>query len=1106
MWQEFALDNFRKDDQVENKSSNGTIFTKETFGMLMVLFAVLCMVCLITKDAVLGQVGANISAFLLGALGYFAYPYFLLFAYYGVTLVIGKSIPFSKKTATFISLLFVLAVLLVHGITSARFGANSVNFSDLSYGKYLTACYDSGKSTATAGGVIAGVITFWGMRLFTYGGFYAVLGALIVVTVAGFVNYIRKGNTILKRGKVEVVKQQEVSSKPDSEQVSQQQEPTLQRYPNDPFYGVTDAPIKEEPKHKNPLFLADGADFNYLGKKEAPANIKLSNAGGGLYVAGVVEPKKVSPQDDLNAKLKYIKTPRTIDVEETLNRINNEPKKTSSSASVSSPIIRGEGKRVITTDYVPSQYQGFEDAPIIETPRVEAIPEDKPIGYNASTTDRAIDFNNRYIATPEVDEVDCATPEVADGIDEIFNREERATGSFSLINEIREKEAKKAEEARLEEERARLEEHNRLEALRKAEEEAKQREEQLKQEAERLERERLELEEQRRHEAEMKAELERLAEEEKRIKEEELKQQMQAQEDERISSINDVYFAGPEPTNEVIPEDKPERSRVIGFTSSQPKKIEKKQTDSVVTPSPLSSVMATAPVEELPEKKPEPINRPYYVPDFSILEDHKREGSTVVENHEANLHKIEEKLSHFKIPVEGKNYIQGPSFTRYEFSVSPDVSIRNVLKYDYDLMATLEVQDGVRILAPIPGKNLIGVEVANKVKTMVSLKEVLVETESKKHKKGSLMFAIGKNLIGEAIEDNLAKGPHYLVAGSTGSGKSVCLNSMLISLIMRYSPEDMKLILIDPKTVEFAPYEHLPHLVTDEIISDLKKVLAVLDWAIEEMERRYATFRACEESVVDIDGYNDTKDVVNGKIQRMPRIVIVIDELADLMAQIKRDIEGKIQRLTAKARSAGIHLVLATQRPSVDVITGVIKSNLPSRIAFKVMNFMDSQTILNEVGAEKLLGYGDMLYRNSGMPNCERYQGTFVSPVEINRVVKYIIENNEAYFNDELAQYLENAVKPPESDLTVGGDGGDVSTHNGEDAAFIQALKLVMSAGQASISMLQRRFQMGYPRAASMIDKMEVLGYVAPNEGSKARRILITEEQFNEKYGDQGEV
>jgi S-DNA-T family DNA segregation ATPase FtsK/SpoIIIE len=224
------------------------------------------------------------------------------------------------------------------------------------------------------------------------------------------------------------------------------------------------------------------------------------------------------------------------------------------------------------------------------------------------------------------------------------------------------------------------------------------------------------------------------------------------------------------------------------------------------------------------------------------------------------------------------------------------------------------------------------------------------------------------------------------------------------------------------------------------------------------------------------------------------------------MSQIKRDIEGKIQRLTAKARSAGIHLVLATQRPSVDVITGVIKSNLPSRIAFKVMNFMDSQTILGEAGAEKLLGYGDMLYRNSGMPNCDRYQGTFVSPVEINRVVKYIIDNNEAYFNDELAKYLENAVKPPENDLTVGGDGG--SGHDGamgEDKAFIEALRLVMGSGQASISMLQRRFQMGYPRAASMIDKMERLGYVAPNEGSKARRVLITEEQFNEKYGDQGE-
>ena len=892
------MDNFRKDEQVENKSSNNTIFTKETFGMLMVLFAVLCMVCLITKDAVLGQVGSNIAGFLLGVLGYFSYPYFVLFAYFGITLVVGKAIPFSKKSSTYLSLVFVLVALLVHGVTSARFDADTINFANISFGKYLTYCYDAGKNVATAGGVIAGLIAYWGMRLFTYGGFYAIAGVLTIITIIAFVNYLRKGNTLLERGKVDVVKQPDtVDATAQAQQpVAPAVDPTVARYPNDPFYGVTDAPISQEVKFKNSLFITDGAEFNYLSKKEMPVNIKLNQVDGGLYLAGIVEPKKLTPQEDLNAKLNYIKTPRTINVEETLNRINNEPKQTTGQTNVSSTVIRGEGKRIITEDYVPQEYQGFDDPiPTIDDdkPINTILPEDKPIGYNATTTDRAIDFNNRYIDTPEIDETELTTQTKDDGISELFGGNDRPIGSFSLINEIREKEAKKLEDARKAEEEARMEE------LRKAEEDARLQQEALRQEAEKLERERLAFEEEKRLEAERQAELIRQAEEEKRIKEEQLQQQIKEQEEERISSINDVYFAGPEPTDEFIPTDKPEKSRVIGFASSKTTTVSNTAQTTPKAPSfsAVQDVTVAEEVEPVQEKKPEPINRPYYVPSFDILEDHKKPANTgIIENHEENLHKIEEKLSHFKIPVEGKNYIQGPSFTRYEFSVSPDVSIRNVLKYDYDLMATLEVQDGVRILAPIPGKNLIGVEVANKVKTMVSLKEVLVETEGKKRKKGSLMFSIGKNLIGEAIEDNLAKGPHYLVAGSTGSGKSVCLNSMLISLIMRYSPEDMKLILIDPKTVEFAPYEHLPHLVTDEIISDLKKVLAVLDWAIEEMERRYATFRSCEESVVDIDGYNDTKAVVSGKIQRMPRIVIVIDELADLMSQIKRDIEGKIQR------------------------------------------------------------------------------------------------------------------------------------------------------------------------------------------------------------------
>ena len=371
------------------------------------------------------------------------------------------------------------------------------------------------------------------------------------------------------------------------------------------------------------------------------------------------------------------------------------------------------------------------------------------------------------------------------------------------------------------------------------------------------------------------------------------------------------------------------------------------------------------------------------------------------------------------------------------------------------------------------------------------------DTASKPSKPGSLIFAIGKDLVGNAVTDDLAKGPHYLVAGSTGSGKSVCLNLMIVSMIMRYTPEELRLILVDPKGVEFRPYEHIPHLMIDEIISEPRKALAVLQWAYDEMERRYKQFQD-HEGVVDIDAYNEV--VASDTVAKMPRIVIVVDELSNLMETCKKEMDARILAIAQKARAAGIHLVLATQRPSVDVITGTIKANLPSRIALKLMSFADSNTIISEGGAEKLLGNGDMLYRNSGMSECERYQGAYISRREVNNVVKYIKENNKAYFDDELTEFLEKAVRPKQEETAVEStdDGGE----SGENVElFKKALWLAVNSGTIAISQLQRRFQIGYARAGGLVDKMERMGYISGNEGSRARRVLLSIEEFEEKYG-----
>ena len=537
-----------------------------------------------------------------------------------------------------------------------------------------------------------------------------------------------------------------------------------------------------------------------------------------------------------------------------------------------------------------------------------------------------------------------------------------------------------------------------------------------------------------------------------------------------------------EPINEEVKEP------VIDETTYQPK------TESRVFES-------TKPVvEEQPKKEIPPINRKYYAPPLDLLESHATPTDLPQEDHDGRKEAIRQKLEEFGINVEPQAHIQGPSITRYEIKMPAGVSVKRVLGYDDDLQMALSVKNGIRIEAPIPGKNLVGIEVANKVKVTVGLKEVLMGMAGQNFKQDSLIFALGKDIVGESKYDDLTKGPHYLIAGSSGSGKSVCLNVMIVSLLMRYSPEELRFILIDPKRIEMRKYEHIPHLMVDEIITDPKKTLAVLQWAIEEMERRYEMFEKAGGFIDGIAAYN--QHIASDTVPKMPKIVIVIDEFGDLMANIKKDLEVKIQILTQKARAAGIHVVLATQRPSANVVTGVIKTNLPSRIAFKVGNYTDSLIILDSKGAEKLLGNGDMLYKNSTMSDSERYQGAFISSSEVYNIIKYIIENNKAYFDDDLASYLERATAPKVEETAVTSSNED----NPEiDDFFLKALAFAITSGGISISALQRRYQIGFNRAGGIVDKMEQMKLISANEGAKARRVLITREEFIERFGSMPE-
>ena len=451
-------------------------------------------------------------------------------------------------------------------------------------------------------------------------------------------------------------------------------------------------------------------------------------------------------------------------------------------------------------------------------------------------------------------------------------------------------------------------------------------------------------------------------------------------------------------------------------------------------------------------------------------------------------HRLERVLNDFKVPAKVIAVTRGPAVTRYELQMPAGVSVKKITQHAEDIAMTLASNGAVRIEAPIPGKNAVGVEVPNNKIATIALKDIIDSREFVKNK-SNLAFGLGKDIAGNAKVCDLAKMPHLLVAGATGSGKSVCLNSLIVSLLYKSSPEDLRLILIDPKRVEFYVYNGLPHLMLPNVITEADKALNAFNWAIEEMERRFEVFQSSH--VKNLAEYNQLLAVVDGLKPKMPLIVIIVDELADLMLTSKRDVEDKIMRLAAKARAAGIHLVLATQRPSVDVITGTIKANLPSRIAFSVTSIADSKTILDGGGADKLLGKGDMLYAPIDYPEPRRIQGAFVSNEEVHAIVEFIKNNNKAYFDDSAAEFINKKVS-----------SGMVNSEVEIDPMLPQALKLCIESGQASTSMLQRKFAIGYSRAARIVDQMEELKYISAQDGSKPRNVYMTMDRFIKIYGE----
>ena len=444
-----------------------------------------------------------------------------------------------------------------------------------------------------------------------------------------------------------------------------------------------------------------------------------------------------------------------------------------------------------------------------------------------------------------------------------------------------------------------------------------------------------------------------------------------------------------------------------------------------------------------------------------------------------NANKLEETLSNFGVEAKVVQVTKGPSVTRFELQPSPGVKVSKIVNLQDDIALGLAA-NGVRMEAPIPGKAAIGIEVPNKKQSPVFLREVLDSKEFTSNNK-NLAFALGKDITGKCIVGDLSKMPHMLIAGATGSGKSVCINSLIISLLYKYSPEEVKLLMVDPKVVELSVYNGIPHLLIP-VVTDPKKAAGALNWAVNEMNKRYNLFSQMK--VKNIESYNNLFE--KGEIQeKLPYIVVIVDELADLMMACPNDVEDYICRLAQMARAAGMHLIIATQRPSVDVITGVIKANIPSRVSFAVSSGTDSRTILDQVGAEKLLGRGDMLYYPIGENKPIRVQGAFISEEEVEKVVDFIKQSDEDMdYSEDILNHINNEVSTE-----------SVVTNEG-DELLEEAMRIVVEYQQASISFLQRKLRVGFNRASRIMDELEERGVISEKDGSKPRQVLIEKEDM----------
>ncbi len=1154
------------------KSAFKDVFTVELFSMALALFCLLSFVCLVSGDAIFGDLGLMVQRFYLGAFGYIAFPAILFFEYLGVKGVTGLKInnkPF-KAVVIYALIYGFFAMIVLQTVFSPLKGAD--------FGEYLSACYAAGLSLAksTPGGVVAGVFTYPFVALLGDIGSY-IFCALAVLGVSAWLfrtpiseaiaasrdNRVDKKaiskNKDKREAKKERIKErdneenaQPLTAPTDGGFEQKQEERHSSLHISDEEFAVKterDKRKKEKEYSLHVLFGGqNGSTDNSLDRRDNP----VKNSYPRSY--------QQSYDDDMREKTDYIRRPydpRGFKVSSPMGNTSDEEilrgsgRAENMNLDVSEPekdiyVINDGGRErpgIGSFDRASGRDRTDPRADMFSSNRGErdfgrdgrdnrngfSSPDDE---YNKDRfsypDDSADDFDrnglrNDYMRSgtdrdlPGLRNSDDMFSSNRGGNDfsertdfsrreqtENFERDSLRSGEFDGENSRERDPGQTRSNSVL----RRLSKEGREDASLRRNVSIDSDGENLRG-GENLRRENTRGDFRSESFGEINRGFERdadalrgnpnRAEQINRTETFITKTEHENIVSERVGD-NDR-------TNRLPVEEKPdikvefEREEVKKAEEPENPIAEKKRGFQISMEDLSDDRKLENPIEHMPK------NYRFSFPPYNLLNDYKQDEKALAQIKKEQNDRCETILSILNNPnidAQIANVCIGPAITRFEITIPPKVQMKRVTEKYEDINLWMAAKDKIRISAPITGTSRIGIEVPNSTLSPVGLKSVLAADEFRNAKKGSLCFGLGKDLIGRPVISDISKMPHLMVAGATGTGKSVFLNTLLVSLIYKYSPEDLRIVLVDPKFVEFSVFRGMPQLMFDEIFYDTKKACAMLDWAVNEMERRYQLF--LESLVRDIDEYNTFMTAKGEK--KLFKILIIIDEFADLMSkqEDRKNMENAISRLAAKARAAGIHLILATQRPSADIVDGSIKTNFTSRIAFKMSSQTDAMVIMGEAGAEKLLGAGDMLYRLGKMSSTERAQGAYITLEEVSKVCNYVKDHNKCYYDEFALDFIKKSAEAPEAAVSESAgssaDGGISAKEKNDDELLKSAMRIAITSGSISISMLQRRLGVGYPKAGKLVDTLVAKKYISEAVDNKARKILMTAADFEQVFGE----